>query len=43
MARTVKNKTKETPPRKQIRKSKFQADLAPSEDNMCAPSRLNCN
>src|ERR1700683_23046 len=34
MARITKNKTKEAPPRKQIRKSKFQADLAPSEDSM---------
>jgi len=34
MARIAKNKTKEAPPRKQIRKSKFQADLAPSEDSM---------
>ena len=34
MARIAKNKTKEAPPLKQIRKSKFQADLAPSEDSM---------
>jgi hypothetical protein len=34
MARITKNKTKEAPPRKQIRKSKFQADLAPAEDSM---------
>jgi len=34
MARITKNKTKEAPARKQIRKSKFQADLAPSEDSM---------
>jgi hypothetical protein len=34
MARITKNKTKEAPPRNQIRKSKFQADLSPSEDSM---------
>jgi hypothetical protein len=34
MARRTKNKAKDAPARKQIRKSKFQADLAPSEDSM---------
>jgi hypothetical protein len=34
MPRMSKNKTMEAPPRKPLRKSKFQADLAPSEDSM---------